>query len=156
MMSLVQEFKEFAMKGNVVDLAVGVIIGGAFGKIVSSLVADVVMPPIGWLIGGISFTDLKFQLPPSLTNPAGVPVTVNYGSFLQVTFDFLIVALVIFSVIKAMNHLKKPTEVPTTVVEEAPPIPTRQEVLLEEIRQLLANKLYFFCAVKERVYGDYS
>jgi large conductance mechanosensitive channel len=139
MMGFVQEFKEFAMKGNVVDLAVGVIIGGSFGKIVASLVADVIMPPIGWLIGGVSFTDLKFVLPTSPLNPSATAVTVNYGAFLQVTFDFLIVAFVIFSMIKALNHMKK--EAPAVeAAPEAPPAPCRQEVLLEEIRNLLANK----------------
>jgi large conductance mechanosensitive channel len=138
-MGFVQEFKEFAMKGNVVDLAVGVIIGGAFGKIVASLVADVIMPPIGWLIGGVSFTDLKLVLPASPLNPSAAAVTVNIGAFLQVTFDFLIVAFVIFSIIKALNHMKKEAPV-VEAAPEGPPAPSRQEVLLEEIRNLLANK----------------
>jgi large conductance mechanosensitive channel len=139
MMGFVQEFKEFAMKGNVVDLAVGVIIGGAFGKIVASLVADVIMPFVGYIIGGVSFTDLKYVLPASPLNPTGAAVTVNYGTFAQVTFDFLIVALVIFIMIKALNSLKK-AEAAAPHVEEAPPAPSRQEVLLEEIRNLLAHK----------------
>ena len=136
MMSFIQEFKDFAMKGNVVDLAVGVIIGGAFGKIVASFVADIVMPPIGWLIGGVRFVDLKYVLPSSPLNPTATAVSLNYGAFLQATFDFLIVALIIFSIIKAINHLKK-----TSPAVAAPPqAPPRQEVLLEEIRNLLAHK----------------
>ena len=106
-MSVIKEFKEFAMRGNVIDLAVGVVIGGAFGKIVASLVADVIMPPIGLLIGGVNFTDLKWEM-----KAAGVvdgvekaAVTLNYGNFLQVTFDFIIVAFAIFLFIKGMNRL---------------------------------------------------
>jgi large conductance mechanosensitive channel len=138
-MSIIEEFKAFAVKGNVIDLAVGVIIGGAFGKIVASLVADVIMPPIGWLIGGVSFTELKLVLPKSPLNPAAVDVTLNYGTFIQNVFDFLIVSLVIFMMIKLLNQLKKtdstPKEEPTT-----PPPPSTQEVLLTEIRDLLAKK----------------
>jgi large conductance mechanosensitive channel len=130
-MSIASEFKEFAMKGNVVDLAVGVIIGGAFGKIVSSLVGDVVMPVIGKIIGGVNFADLAF----SLGNDAkGAPVLVKYGMFIQTAFDFLIIAFVIFMAIRAINKLKKP-EAPAA----APP-PPRQEVLLEEIRDLLKRR----------------
>ena len=125
------EFKEFAMKGNVVDLAVGVIIGGAFGKIVSSFVGDVVMPPIGKALGGVNFTDLATNLG---AGPDGKPVLLKYGSFLQTVFDFLIVALVIFMAIKAINKLKKPA------VDAPPPPPTKQESLLEEIRNLLAKR----------------
>ena len=130
-MSIGSEFKEFAMKGNVVDLAVGVIIGAAFGKIVSSLVADVIMPPIGQMIGGINFSDLAVTLG---TDPKGAPVLLKYGVFLQTIFDFLIIAFVIFLAIKGINKLKKP---PAPVLDAPAP---RQEVLLEEIRNLLAKR----------------
>ncbi len=130
-MSLLTEFKEFAMKGNVVDMAVGVIIGGAFGKIVSSLVGDVIMPPIGMAIGGVNFSDLAVRLG---TNPAGVPVVLKYGAFLQTIFDFLIIAGALFMAIKAINRLKKPAA-PT-----APPEPPKSEVLLGEIRDLLKQR----------------
>ena len=131
-MSIASEFKEFAMKGNVVDMAVGVIIGTAFGKIVSSLVADVIMPPIGKVIGGVNFTDLAVSLG---VGPDGkTEVLWKYGNFLQIVFQFLIVALVLFMVIRTLNKLKKP--------DPAAPAPTapRQEVLLTEIRDLLAKK----------------
>src|SRR5208283_849265 len=104
-MSMMKEFKEFAMKGNVVDLAVGVIVGAAFGKIVSSLVGDVVMPILGRLIGGVNFSDLAISLG---NDPKGVPVLVKYGSFLQSIFDFMIIAFVIFMSLRAINKLKKP------------------------------------------------
>jgi large conductance mechanosensitive channel len=118
---MLKEFKEFAMKGNVVDMAIGVIIGGAFGKIVSSLVSDVMMPPIGKLLGGVDFTGLFLNLSgapqPSLAaaKAAGAP-TLNYGVFLQSVFDFIIIAFVIFMLVKQMNRLKKPepTAAPTT------------------------------------------
>ena len=131
-MKLVDEFKAFALKGNVVDMAVGIIIGAAFGKIISSLVADVVMPPLGLLIGGVNFTDLKVVLKAAVdaTHPA---VTWNYGNFLQVTFDFLIVALAIFIVLKAIIASKKKEE----AAPAAPPAPTKEEALLTEIRDLL-------------------
>ncbi len=129
MMSIGSEFKEFAIKGNVVDLAVAVIIGGAFGKVVASLVADIVMPPLGMLVGGINFTDLAYTLG---LDPKGAPVLLKYGAFLQTVLDFLIIAVVIFMAIKAINKLKK---APPPAV--APP--PRQEVLLEEIRNLLAR-----------------
>ena len=104
-MSIVGEFKEFAMKGNVVDLAVGVIVGAAFGKIVSSLVGDVIMPPLGMLIGGVNFSDLALNLG---NDPKGAPVLLKYGAFLQAVFDFLIIAFVIFLVVRGINKLKKP------------------------------------------------
>jgi len=133
-MSVLKEFREFAVKGNVVDMAVGIIIGAAFGKIVSSLVADVVTPPLGYLIGGVDFTDLAATLP-TLREGAEV-VTINYGTFLQTIFDFMIVAFAIFLLIKLINKLRR--------VEEAKPAepapPPRQEVLLEEIRDLLKQK----------------
>jgi large conductance mechanosensitive channel len=131
-MGLVSEFKEFAMKGNVVDMAVGVIIGAAFGKIVSSLVSDVVTPPLGFAIGGVDFTDLAVTLGTSPSS--GEPIVVKYGVFLQTMFDFLIIAFVLFLAIRAINKLKKP------VPAAAPAAPPRQEVLLQEIRDLLARK----------------
>jgi large conductance mechanosensitive channel len=130
-MKLVDEFKSFAMKGNVVDMAVGIIIGAAFGKIVSSLVNDIIMPPLGMLIGGVSFTDLKLDINPV----AGKEVWWNYGNFLQVCFDFLIVALAIFLLIKAMNAARKKQEEPPA--PPTPPVPTKEETLLTEIRDLL-------------------
>jgi large conductance mechanosensitive channel len=131
-MKLVDEFKAFAIKGNVVDLAIGIIIGAAFGKIVSSMVADIIMPPLGLLIGGVNFTDLKVVLKAAVdaTHPA---VTWNYGNFLQVTFDFLIVAFAVFLVIKAIVASKRKEE----AAPAAPPAPTKEEVLLTEIRDLL-------------------
>ena len=130
-MSLASEFKEFAMRGNVVDMAVGIIIGAAFGKIVSSFVSDVIMPPIGFLIGGVDFTDLAITLKDAAEGAEAV--TLNYGAFLQTVFDFLIVALAIFIAIKAMNSMKKKEE----DKPEAPPEPSAEEKLLTEIRDLL-------------------
>lgn len=131
-MKLADEFKAFALKGNVVDMAVGIIIGLAFGKIVSSIVADIIMPPLGLLIGGVNFTDLKVILKAATeTNPA---VTWNYGNFIQVTFDFLVVAFVVFMVIKAINATKRKQEVAPV---PPPPPPTKEELLLTEIRDLL-------------------
>jgi len=141
-MSLGKEFKEFAMRGNVVDMAVGIIIGGAFGKIISSVVADVIMPPIGLLLGGVKFTDLKLVLKDPVLDAAGAvttqAVSINYGNFVQVTVDFLIVAFAIFMIIKAMNSMKKKEVTPEEA--PAPPEPTKEEVLLAEIRDLLKNK----------------
>jgi large conductance mechanosensitive channel len=131
-MSLGSEFKEFAMKGNVIDLAIGVVIGAAFGKIVASLVADIIMPPIGRLVGGINFSDLAVRLG---LDPTGKPVLLKYGSFLQTVLEFLIVAFALFIVIKGVNALKRP---PPTVA--APPAPSRSEELLVEIRDLLAKR----------------
>jgi large conductance mechanosensitive channel len=130
-MGLAKEFKEFAMKGNVVDMAVGVIIGAAFGKIVTSLVEDVVMPPLGKLIGGVNFSDLAVSLG---MDPAGKEVLWKYGNFLQISFQFLIVAFVLFMLIRSLNKLKKPDPA------APPPPPPAQEVLLREIRDLLAKK----------------
>jgi large conductance mechanosensitive channel len=135
-MKIVQEFKQFAMKGNVVDMAVGIIIGAAFGKIVSSLVNDVLMPPLGLLIGGVDFTDLKITLKGAAVDQAGnaiSAVTLNYGSFIQTAFDFMIVAFAIFLMIKAMNNMKKKEEAAPAV----PPEPSKEEKLLTEIRDLL-------------------
>lgn len=133
-MKAINEFKTFAMKGNVIDMAVGIIIGAAFGKIVSSVVNDIIMPPIGFLIGGVNFTDLKFVIKEATgTTPA---VTINYGNFLQVTFDFLIVAFAIFMVIKAINSLKRKEE----ATPSTPPKPSKEEILLTEIRDLLKKQ----------------
>ena len=133
-MSILKEFREFAVKGNVVDLAVGVIIGGAFGKIVSSLVSDVVMPPIGLLIGGVDFKDLAVVLKEAQNGAEAV--TLKYGAFLQNVFDFLIIAMAVFAMVKVINKLKKaPVEEPA-----APAEPTAEEKLLTEIRDLLKNK----------------
>lgn len=136
-MSFRSEFKEFISQGNVIDLAVGVVIGAAFGKIVTSLVEDIIMPPIGLLIGGVNFADLKFTIQQAAVDATGKtvpPVTINYGNFIQVAISFLIIALAIFVfVVKPMNRLKKkPVEV--TV---APPTPSNEAVLLSEIRDLL-------------------
>jgi large conductance mechanosensitive channel len=132
-MSLATEFKEFAMRGNVVDLAVGVVIGGAFGKIVSSLVDAVIMPVVGILTGGVNFSTLAITLG---TSPKGEPVLLKYGVFIQSLVDFLIIAAVIFMVIRGINQLKKPA----AAVPAAPPPPPKSEVLLEEIRNLLAKR----------------
>ncbi len=129
-MSFVKEFKEFAMKGNVIDMAVGIIIGAAFGKIVSSFVADVVTPPLGYVIGGVDFTHLAVVLPP--LHAGKEAVALRYGVFLQALFDFVIVAFVIFLVVKGINRLKRKHE-----QAAPPPVVNRQEVLLEEIRDLL-------------------
>jgi large conductance mechanosensitive channel len=134
-MSFAKEFREFAVKGNVVDMAVGIIIGAAFGKIVSSFVSDIVTPPLGYLIGGVDFTELKATLP--AIQEGSDPVSINYGSFLQTTFDFLIVAFAIFLVIKMINRLKRKEEVAPSA---PPPPPSRQEILLEEIRDLLKRQ----------------
>jgi len=130
-MKLIDEFKAFAMKGNVVDMAVGIIIGAAFGKIVSSVVSDIIMPPLGLILGGVNFTDLKIVMKAATeTNPA---VTWNYGSFIQVTFDFLIVAFAVFILIKAINAAKKKEKAaPLT-----PPVQSKEVALLTEIRDLM-------------------
>lgn len=136
-MSVIKEFKEFALKGNVLDLAVGIIIGSAFGKIVSSLVADVIMPPIGVLVGGVKFTDLKLGLKDAVMDGSGKvikeAVTLNIGNFIQAVFDFTIIACAVFLIIKGMNSLnrKKIKEIVVT------PIPKEEVELLKEIRDLL-------------------
>jgi large conductance mechanosensitive channel len=133
-MSILKEFKEFAVKGNAVDMAVGIIIGAAFGKIISSLVADVIMPPIGVLVGGVDFTKLAVILKEKVGDvPA---VTLNYGNFIQSVVDFTIIAFAIFLVVKLINNLKK-QEAAGPV---APPEPTKEELLLTEIRDLLKAK----------------
>ncbi|MDP3436183.1 MAG: large-conductance mechanosensitive channel protein MscL [Bacteroidales bacterium] len=138
-MKLLDEFKQFAMRGNVVDMAVGIIIGGAFGKIVSSFVSDVIMPPLGILIGGVRFTDLSITLKQQVIDAAGAvinpAVTINYGNFIQVVFDFIIIAFAIFSMIKIMNNLnRKKVEEQTPATPPAPPADIQ---LLTEIRDLL-------------------
>lgn len=140
MSNFLHDFKAFAMKGNVIDMAVGVVIGGAFGKIVSSVVADVIMPPVGLLVGGVNFTDLKLQLKPAevVDGVEQAAVTLNYGNFLQVTFDFLIIAFSIFLFIRLLANLnRKKEETPTPA---APPAPSKEEVLLSEIRDLLKER----------------
>ena len=139
--TFLKEFKAFAMKGNVVDMAVGVIIGGAFGKIVSSLVADVVMPLLGLLVGGVNFKDLKVVLKPAqeVGGATVAAVTLNYGNFLQASFDFLVIAFSIFLFVKLIARLsKKKSEKPAA--PPAPPAPSREEQLLMEIRDLLKDK----------------
>ena len=136
--SFLQEFKAFAMKGNVVDMAVGVIIGGAFGKIVSSVVADVIMPPLGLLIGGVNFTDLKWVMKPAevVDGKEIAAVTLNYGNFLQATFDFLIIAFSIFMFIKLITKLTEKKKAETPAAPPAPPAPCKEEVLLTESRNI--------------------
>ncbi|HEX7117127.1 MAG TPA: large-conductance mechanosensitive channel protein MscL [Steroidobacter sp.] len=130
-MSIIKEFREFAVRGNVVDMAVGIIIGAAFGKIVSSLVSDILTPPLGYLIGGVDFTQLAVTLP--ALREGAEDVTIRYGVFLQAAFDFLIVAFAIFLLVKLINRTRRQ--------EEAKPAPApRQEVLLEEIRDLLKQR----------------
>ena len=140
-MKIVDEFKQFAMRGNVVDMAVGIIIGGAFGKIVSSLVSDILMPPLGLMIGGVNFTDLKITIKQAAIDASGAiipPVTINYGNLVQVIFDFLIVAFAIFMMIKLMNRLNRKKEEP---VAPATPPPTPEDItLLREIRDLLSKQ----------------
>ena len=151
-MSFIQDFKAFALKGNVIDMAVGVIIGGAFGKIVTSVVNDIIMPPIGLLVGGVDFKDLKLILQEGqeevlneageVITPAVAEVTLNYGNFLQQTFDFLIIALSIFIMIKAITKLteKKKEEAPAPAAPAPAPEPSAEEKLLTEIRDLLKEK----------------
>ena len=149
----IEDFKAFALKGNVVDMAVGVIIGGAFGKIVTSVVNDIIMPPIGVLVGGVDFKDLKVVLKdaiPEQLDEAGnvvqaavAEVTLNYGAFIQNVVDFLIIALAIFFMIKGITKLtemKKKKEAEAPITPSAPPAPSKEEVLLTEIRDLLKEK----------------
>jgi large conductance mechanosensitive channel len=133
-MSMMKEFRDFAMRGNVVDMAVGIVIGAAFGKIVTSFVNDVLMPPIGVVLGGVDFRDLSFTLKEAAGDVAAV--SLNYGSFIQTVVDFVIIAFAIFMVIKAMNTLKKKEE----AAPAAPPAPSAEETLLTEIRDLLKQK----------------
>lgn len=133
----IQEFKDFAIQGNALDMAVGVIIGGAFGKIVTSIVNDVIMPPIGWLIGGINFKDLKYDMPVNPLNEGGEPVSIAYGSFLQTCFDFFIVAFCVFLMVRGLMKLsrKKKEEAPAKPAE-----PSAEVKLLTEIRDALKQK----------------
>ena len=139
-MSLLKEFRDFAVRGNVIDLAVAVVIGGAFGKIVSSFVADVIMPPLGLLVGNVDFSDLAIVLREAEIVEGGeeiAAVTLNYGGFIQVLVEFTIIAFAIFMVVKLINMLKRKEEVADT---PPPPTVNKQEVLLEEIRDLLKNQ----------------
>jgi large conductance mechanosensitive channel len=133
-MSVLSEFKAFAVKGNVVDMAVGIIIGAAFGKIVSSFVGDVIMPPLGLLIGGVDFSDLAVTLRPA--EGAAPAVVLAYGKFIQTVIDFIIVAFAIFMGVKAINRLKREEAKAPTL----PPTPTKEELLLGEIRDILKEQ----------------
>lgn len=142
---MLNEFKAFAVKGNAVDMAVGVIIGGAFGKIVSSIVNDIIMPPIGWLIGGVNFSDLKFELPSvQIAGETMQAATINYGAFIQTIIDFVIIAFCVFMLVKGINKLaslkKKEEEQKQSETAPEEPKPTKEEILLTEIRDLLKNK----------------
>lgn len=140
MSKLINEFKEFAVKGNAVDMAVGVIIGGAFGKIVSSIVDDIIMPPIGWLIGGVDFSELKVTLPQvDMGVEKLAPATINYGNFIQTTLDFIIVAFCVFLMVKGINRISKKKE-EEPAAPPAPPAPSAEEKLLTEIRDLLKDE----------------
>jgi large conductance mechanosensitive channel len=133
-MGMMSEFKKFAVKGNVMDMAVGIIIGAAFGKIVAAFVSGVMMPPLGLLIGGVDFSELALVLKPATETAEAV--TIQWGAFVQTTIDFLIVAFAVFMVVKAMNNLKRKEE----EAPSAPPEPSKEEVLLTEIRDLLKAK----------------
>ena len=136
--SFIKEFKDFAVKGNAVDMAVGVIIGGAFGKIVSSIVNDLIMPPIGWLIGGIDFKDLKYDLPVNPLNEGGEPVSIAYGNFIQTCLDFFIIAFCVFLLVRALMKLSRKKE--EALAPQAPAEPSEEVKLLTEIRDALKNK----------------
>lgn len=133
-MKMIQEFRDFAVKGNMIDMAVGIIIGAAFGKLITSLVGDIVMPPLGQLIGGVNFSELKVTIGSPI--PGKEPATLNYGNFIQTAFDFLIVALAIFMVVKAINKMKRKQE----AAPAAPTAPTKDQLLLMEIRDLLKSR----------------
>ena len=141
MSQFIKEFREFAVKGNAVDMAVGVIIGGAFGKIVSSIVDDIIMPPIGWLIGGVKFSYLKITLP-SVEIP-GVEkteaATINYRNFIQTAFDFIIIAYCVFMLMKAISKIAAKKKAEEAAAPAPEPKPTQEEKLLAEIRDLLKN-----------------
>ena len=142
MSNFIKEFKEFAVKGNAIDMAVGVIIGGAFGEIVNSIVNDIIMPPIGWLIGGVNFSDLKVELPKVVLD-GGIelaPATINYGSFVQTIINFIIIALCVFMMIKGLAKLKNAKKAEEEAAPAAPAEPSNEEKLLTEIRDLLAKK----------------
>lgn len=135
-MGFVKEFKEFAMRGSVVDLAIGVVIGAAFGKIVTSMVDDLIMPIIGFITGGVDFSQMKYVLKDADVANEVAAVTINYGNFINTVVQFLIIAFVIFLVIKGINSMKRSQP----VEEAAPAAPSKEEVLLAEIRDLLKNK----------------
>jgi large conductance mechanosensitive channel len=137
-MSIFKEFREFAIKGNVIDLAVGVIIGTAFGKVVTSIVEDMIMPPIGWIIGNINFSDLKLALP-SIIEWQKV-VTINYGNFLQISLNFLIVAIAVFFLVRVINRIKRAEEKKEAKIEEVKAEIAPDILLLQEIRDLLKTK----------------
>jgi large conductance mechanosensitive channel len=138
-MGIVKEFREFISKGNVIDLAVGIIIGAAFGKIVTSLVADVIMPPIGFLLGGVNFSDLKIPIASAKTDAAGkvikAAVSINYGNFIQICFEFLIIAFAVFMLVKVVTALRRRQE-----AAPEPLAPTKTEELLADIKELLKNR----------------
>ncbi|MGH7739713.1 MAG: large-conductance mechanosensitive channel protein MscL [bacterium] len=139
-MSMLKDFKSFALKGNMLDLAVGVVIGGAFGKVVSSIVSDLIMPPIGFLIGGINFTDIKWTLraaiPDSLTGKTKIPaITINVGNFIQTAVDFTLIAFSVFILVKLLSSLHRKEE-----IAAVPPAPSDETKLLTEIRDLLKNQ----------------
>ena len=134
----INEFKEFAVKGNAVDMAVGVIIGTAFGKIVSSIVSDIIMPPIGWLIGGVKFSGLKFELPTvKIAGEKLEAATINYGTFIQTIIDFTIIAFCVFMHVKGINKLAKKKKKEEEKKPATPPAPSKEEVLLTEIRDAI-------------------
>ncbi len=133
-MGMMAEFKKFAVKGNVMDMAVGIIIGAAFGKIVAAFVSGVMMPPLGMLLGGVDFSELAYVIQPA--TEAAEEVSIKWGAFVQTTIDFLIVAFAVFMMVKAMNNLKKKEE----EAPAEPPKPSNEEVLLTEIRDLLKNQ----------------
>lgn len=141
-MSFIKEFKEFAVKGNVIDMAVGIIIGAAFGKIISSVVSDVIMPPIGLMINGVDFKDLSYVIKDAVLGPNKEVLTpaviISYGKFIQTVIDFTIIAFAVFILVRILNSVKRKQE--AAVVPSAPPAPTKEEILLTEIRDLLKNK----------------
>lgn len=141
-MSFIKEFKEFAVKGNVIDMAVGIIIGAAFGKIISSVVSDVIMPPIGLMINGVDFKDLSYIIKEAVLGPNKEVLTpaviISYGKFIQTIIDFTIIAFAVFILVRMLNSVKRNQE--AAVVPPAPPAPTKEEILLTEIRDLLKNK----------------
>ncbi|MDU1905285.1 MAG: large-conductance mechanosensitive channel protein MscL [Dysgonomonas sp.] len=140
-MAIGKELKDFMMRGNVVDMAVGVVVGGAFGQIVTSLVNDVIMPPIGYILNGVDFSQLKYVIKQATVDAAGTEVaevSINYGNFIQTFINFIIIATVIFFVIKGINMLHKKKE--DAPAPEAPPAPSKEETLLAEIRDLLKDK----------------
>lgn len=137
--TFIQEFKDFAIKGNAIDMAVGVIIGGAFGKIVTSIVNDIIMPPVGWLMGQVDFKDLSLTIGQKVGEDGTTfePVTLNYGNFIQTCLDFLIVAFCVFLMVRVIIKLKHKKEEPAAPA--APPAPSKEEALLTEIRDLLKD-----------------